>query len=100
MTILAGKNWIERLINLHRARRALGAELLRQDDRMLDDIGLTRGDLSREIGSWQDRAERLAPSLRWAMAAIGPAPSAGAGLASLSLPAAAIREALMLRRAA
>lgn len=99
MTILAGKNWIERLINLYRARQALGAELLRQDDRMLEDIGLTRSDLAREIGSWQDRAERATAPFRRALAPISPAPSAG-GLAGLSLPMAAIREALLLRRAA
>ncbi|MCA0273463.1 MAG: DUF1127 domain-containing protein [Proteobacteria bacterium] len=99
MTILAGKNWIERLVNLHRARQALGAELLRQDDRMLEDIGLTRSDLAREIGSWKDRAERTAAPFRRALAPISPAPSAG-GLAGLSLPMAAIREALLLRRAA
>ncbi|HQU67822.1 MAG TPA: DUF1127 domain-containing protein [Albidovulum sp.] len=99
MTILAGKNWIERLINRYRARQALGAELLRQDDRMLEDIGLTRSDLTREIGTWQERAERAAAPFRRTLAPISPAPSAG-GLASLSLPMAAIREALLLRRAA
>lgn len=100
MTILAGTNWIERLINRFRARQSLGAALLRQDDRMLDDIGLTRGDLSREIGSLRQRAERLAQPHRFVLAPISPAPSAGGVLAGLSLPRAARFEALMLRRAA
>lgn len=98
MTILAGKTLIERFINLYRARQSLGAELQRQDDRMLEDIGLTRGDLNREIGSWTERAERFVPKLR--TITVSPAPRAGSGLASLSLPRAAIFEALMLRRAA
>lgn len=100
MTILAGKTLIERFINLYRARMSLGAELRRQDDRMLDDIGLTRGDLSREIGTWKDRAERNVQERRNALAPIIPMPAASAGLACLSLPRAAILEALMLRRAA
>lgn len=100
MTILAGRTLIERFINLYRARHSLGAELLRQDDRMLEDIGLTRGELSREIGTWQDRAERSLPRHRRTRAPISPAPLMNGGLAALSLPRAAIFEALMLRRAA
>lgn len=99
MTILAGTTKIERLINRIRARHALGAGLLRQDDRMLEDIGLTRGSLSREIGTWQERGEQVEPEHQRALAAIGAAPSSG-GLTGWTLPAAAIREALMLRRAA
>lgn len=100
MTILAGTSWIERLINRHRARRVLGAQLLRHDDRMLADIGLTRDDLGREIGSWQDRAACNMPRRRRGLAPINPAAPMGGGLAGLSLPRAALVEALMLRRAA
>lgn len=100
MTILAGKTLIDRFISLCQARQSLGAVFLRQDDRMLDDIGLTRSDLTREIGTWQDRAESIPPTRRRAVAAISPAQPAGSGLAGLTLPAAAIRETLMLRRAA
>ena len=100
MTILAGKTLIERFINLYRARISLGVELRRQNDRMLEDIGLTRGDLSREIGTWLDRAERGMEEPRRAIAPILAAPSTGGGLAGLTLPRAAIFESLMLRRAA
>jgi uncharacterized protein YjiS (DUF1127 family) len=98
MTILAGKNWIERLFNRYRARKSLGPELLRQDDRMLDDIGLTRSDLAREIGSWKERAERSARQRR-SVAPIKPAPAMSGGVGSLSLPRATILVSLMLRRA-
>lgn len=100
MTILAGKTLIERLINRFRVRQSLGAELLRHDDRMLNDIGLTRGNLSHEIGTWQERAEHVEPEYQRALAAINPVPASGGGLAGWRLPTAAIREALMLRRAA
>ena len=100
MTILVGKTLIDRFISLCQARQSLGAVFLRQDDRMLDDIGLTRSDLSREIGSWQDRAEIARPVRRRAVAATSTVQPAGSGLAGLTLPRAAIRETLMLRRAA
>lgn len=100
MTILAGKTLIERLINRFRARQSLGAALQRLDDRMLEDMGLARGDLNREIGTWLDRAERTLPERDRVLATINPARPLGGGLAALSLPRAALFEALMLRRAA
>ncbi len=51
------RNWIE----LQRRRRAMGRLLLRGDDHLLRDIGLTRDELRALLEDWRDAPGDVAP---------------------------------------
>lgn len=80
MTILAGTTRIARMINRWRAHRSMDAILRRMDDHHLDDIGITRNDLRRAFGDWQQDRTRIA---------------AQAGVAFQSFPGGAVAAAAM-----
>lgn len=62
MSILNGTTLVARILARHRARSAMAWLLLRRDDRLLDDIGITRAELATDLGLKPDRHSPADPS--------------------------------------